>query len=316
MRRSPLSLLFDLHRLDRDLKRLPCPLCKADQPQQVLSRDRYFLRVDLSICQVCGAIYLARGLTGAAAQRFYRDIYQRLMAAENLSPPALGQARLAAGYRVNAIRNVVGALDDVIDIGAGHGFFLAACRDAGSASFWGIEPGGPQRRYAEDQLELRGRVGGGDFTSPEGAPFQPAIVTLFHVLEHLEDPGATLDTIAGWLPRDGWLVIEVPDLARWSEIGLNYVHVSHRSYFTAATLTGLLTRHGFRVHTVQQELYGIHPTNLRVFARAGGAEPTALAVPDALRLRDEIRRQMQPWRLADGYPRVARRLGKLALAGR
>ncbi|MCS3731083.1 class I SAM-dependent methyltransferase [Bradyrhizobium betae] len=315
MRQPAFSLLPDLYRLDRQLQPLPCPVCNACKPLRVLRRDRYLLRVDLSICEDCGAIYLARGLAGDIATRFYADLYPRLMGVGIYSAPVLGQLRLAAGYRVNAIRSVAGVVDDIVDIGAGHGFFLAACRDAGSRNYWGVEPGPLQRRYGEDNLGLRGRIVAGDFGSPAAAPFQPQMVTMFHVLEHLEQPGATLDVIAGWLPRDGWLVIEVPDLEDWSQIGLQYAHVSHRSYFTGATLTALLARHGFRVHAMQRELYGIHPTNLRVFARVGDADPGLPRPPDVVRLRQQIREQMQPWRLTDGYPKSAWRLGKLAIAG-
>lgn len=315
MRQPAFSLLPDLYRLDRRLQPLPCPVCNARKPLHVLRRDRYLLRVDLSICEDCGTVYLARGLAGDAATHFYADLYPRLMNVDAYPGRVLGQARLAAGYRVNLIRGVTGAVDDIVDIGAGHGFFLAACRDAGSRNYWGVEPGPLQRRYGEDHLGLRGRVHAGDFTSPATAPFQPSVVTMFHVLEHLERPGATLDVIAGWLPRNGWLVIEVPDLEDWSEIGLQYAHVSHRSYFTGTTLTALLARHGFRVHALQRELHGIHPTNLRVFARAGDADPVVPKPTDVVRLRQEIRRQMRPWRLTDGYPRAAWRLGKLALTG-
>lgn len=231
------------------------------------------------------------------------------------SPAVLGQLRLAAGYRVNAIRNVVGTIDDIVDIGTGHGFFLAACRDAGGRHYHGVEPGPAQRRFAEENLALQGHIHDGDFVLPAVVPFQPAIVTLFHVLEHLDEPGATLDMLARWLPPDGWLVIEVPDLEDWSRLGLQYVHVSHRSYFTSRTLTALLARHGFRVHAVQRELYGIHPTNLRVFARPGPAETATPRPPDAAALREVIRQQLAPWRMTDGYLRSAWRLGKMALAG-
>ena len=47
-------------------------------------------------------------------------------------------------------------------------------------------------------------------------PFAPRLVTLFHVLEHLEEPGRALAQIAKFIDPEGWLVIEVPDiLAEW-----------------------------------------------------------------------------------------------------
>lgn len=64
-------------------------------------------------------------------------------------------------------------------------------------------------------------------------PFAPRLVTLFHVLEHLEAPGRALRHLAQLMDPQGWLVLEVPDIeADWRAMGLIQIHVSHRSYFT------------------------------------------------------------------------------------
>jgi predicted SAM-dependent methyltransferase len=76
------------------------------------------------------------------------------------------------------------------------------------------------------------------------------VVTLWHVLEHLDDPGAALDTIRGWLRPNGGLLVGVPDLAslqarigddRWFHLDVP----RHRIHFTADGLAALLAAHGF-----------------------------------------------------------------------
>jgi SAM-dependent methyltransferase len=306
------SLLADLWRLNRRLTPLKCPVCHADEPVGILRRDRYFLDVRLSICGVCGATYLARGLAGEAASDFYGGIYQRLMRVGEGGTAQIGAQRLAAGYRAHVLRHAIGPLDGILDIGTGLGFFLDACRQSGSLTYHGIEPGAVQRHYAENELGLGGHVDGEGLDSGRRLPFQPRIITLFHVLEHLEDPGALLSLAAGWLPPDGWLVIEVPDASDWEELGLVHVHVSHRSYFTPATLGALLARHGFAVHRSDCEADGIHPGNLRMFARPGRGENIPEPSGDVAALAADSRRRIAAFGLRWGYPRSAIRLLRLA----
>jgi SAM-dependent methyltransferase len=77
-------------------------------------------------------------------------------------------------------------------------------------------------------------------------------VTLWHVLEHLDDPGTALDRIAGWLKPGGVLLLGVPNIdSLQARIGgrrwLHYDPPRHRHHFTPAGLRTLLGGHGFIV---------------------------------------------------------------------
>jgi SAM-dependent methyltransferase len=310
------SLLADLRRLNRRLTPLRCPLCGADEPAEILRRDRYFLDVRLSVCGPCGMTYLARGLADEAAALFYGGLYQRLMRTGDGNAALIGAQRLAAGYRAHVLRHVIGPLDEILDIGTGLGFFLDACRQSGSRSYHGIEPGLVQRRYAEVELGLGGHIDGDGLDAERALPFRPRIITLFHVLEHLEDPGSVLSRLADWLAPDGWLVIEVPDVSDWTKLGLQHVHVSHRSYFTPETLAHLLARHGFTAVRQDREEHGIHPGNLRALARPGAARHGGTPGADRSGLAAESRRQIDAFNIRTGYSRAALRLLRLAAGGR
>ena len=69
------------------------------------------------------------------------------------------------------------------------------------------------------------------------------------MLEHLDDPGAALERIAGWLRPGGLLVVGVPNLAsvqaragggRWYHLDVP----RHRTHFTVDGLHALLRRRG------------------------------------------------------------------------
>jgi len=92
----------------------------------------------------------------------------------------------------------------------------------------------------------------GDLTH---APFRHgtfALITLFHVLEHLPDPGVYLDAARELLRPGGHIVVQVPNLdswqfrilgARWNGLDIP----RHLTDFRARDLAFLLAKHGFEI---------------------------------------------------------------------
>jgi len=133
----------------------------------------------------------------------------------------------------------------LLDVGAGRGRFVAQARAAG----WdadGIEPslrGVTGARALGVELQ---QAGIDEATVPAGSL---DAATLWHVLEHLDDPRAALQRIAGWLRPGGLLVIGVPNLASVQARagGARWFHLDvprHRTHFTVAGLHALLRRVG------------------------------------------------------------------------
>jgi SAM-dependent methyltransferase len=135
----------------------------------------------------------------------------------------------------------------LLDIGAGRGRFVAQARAAG----WdadGIEPSqrGVQGARAQG-IDLQ-QAGIDDAVVADG---RLDVATLWHVLEHLDDPGAALERIAAWLRPGGLLVVGVPNLASVQARagGARWYHLDvprHRTHFTVAGLHALLHRHGLQ----------------------------------------------------------------------
>jgi predicted SAM-dependent methyltransferase len=77
-------------------------------------------------------------------------------------------------------------------------------------------------------------------------------VTAWHVLEHLQDPGAALDRVHGWIRPGGALLLGVPNVASLQSrvAGGRWLHLDvprHRHHFTPAGVERLLAAHGFTV---------------------------------------------------------------------
>jgi SAM-dependent methyltransferase len=133
----------------------------------------------------------------------------------------------------------------LLDIGAGRGRFVAEARAAG----WharGIEPS--QRGVAGARalgIELQ-RAGIEDADVPAGSL---DAATLWHVLEHLDEPGPALARIAAWLRPGGLLLVGVPNLgsvqARLGGAAWYHLDVPrHRTHLTVAGLHALLRANG------------------------------------------------------------------------
>ena len=131
----------------------------------------------------------------------------------------------------------------LLDIGAGRGRFVAAARATG----WdagGLEPslrGISGAQAAGIELQHAG------IEDAIVAPGSVDAASLWHVLEHLDDPGAALAHIAGWLAPGGWLLVGVPNLASIQARagGERWYHLDvprHRTHFTVDGLHALLRR--------------------------------------------------------------------------
>ena len=143
----------------------------------------------------------------------------------------------------------------LLDAGAGQGRFVAAARAAGYAAT-GIEPS--RRGLARARARGVSLIPATIDTAPIPAGSLDA-VTLWHVLEHTEDPAAALQRIAGWLVPGGVLLVAVPNLASLQARigGPRWFHLDvprHRTHFTPAGLDRLLRSQGLEPVSVQHQL--------------------------------------------------------------
>lgn len=163
--------------------------------------------------------------------------------------------------RLDLLAEAVRPPGRLLDAGAGRGRFVAAAREAGY-EVRGIEPStrGVDAALAHYGVLLE--------QSPVEAAEVPEgsvdAVTLWHVLEHVDDPRAALRTIRSWLRPGGALLIGVPNLASVQAAvgGRRWYHLDvprHRTHFTANGLRTLLRAEGFTVHAERHVLLEHNP---------------------------------------------------------
>ena len=142
----------------------------------------------------------------------------------------------------------------LLDVGAGRGRVVAGARAAG----WDARGIEPSPRSAAPHVEAA------TIESARVAPGSLDAITLWHVLEHLDDPAGALARLRGWLAPDGVLLVGVPDLGSLQAAlgGPRWYHLDlprHRTHFTAPGIHALLARTGFEVLGVEHRLLEHNP---------------------------------------------------------
>jgi 2-polyprenyl-3-methyl-5-hydroxy-6-metoxy-1,4-benzoquinol methylase/rubredoxin len=222
-----------------------CPLCGKSKATVISEMDSFGFKVRYYRCQTCGFVFQNPGESAAADPVFYEETYRKLyQATEEPTAKDLRQQRLRAEYQLNLMQqHGVCRLWRALDIGASSGTLMQTVHEAYGPEMIGVEPGNAYRQLAEEKgfkvypsLE--------QLQANETAKFD--LVTMMHVLEHLEDPLGTLREIRTHLLEDhGFLLVEVPNF---------YAHdsyeLAHLSCFTEHTLSEMLKQAGYKImHT-------------------------------------------------------------------
>jgi SAM-dependent methyltransferase len=148
----------------------------------------------------------------------------------------------------------------VLDVGAAGGAFVEQAGLRGLRA-WGIEPAPSFARHAREVLGADVRPGlVQDHELPDASL---DAVTMWHVLEHLAEPGPVLTRLREALRPGGVLCVEVPNAASAvaRALGLGWPGLQpevHVGQFTPDALGRLLVRAGFEVRelvTVPSEVY-------------------------------------------------------------
>jgi 2-polyprenyl-3-methyl-5-hydroxy-6-metoxy-1,4-benzoquinol methylase len=157
------------------------------------------------------------------------------------------------------VRAMPRAPQTFVDVGCGDGRYLRAMAKRGvpMSSCCGIEldEGVVAGLRGEGFAALNARVEDID-ALPVG---EADLLTMFHVIEHVDDPGAVVANIARWLSPDGLFALETPNVesldARlfrdrfWG----GYHFPRHWNLFRPSTIERLLADHGLEVVDVRYQ---------------------------------------------------------------
>lgn len=219
-----------------------CPLCSSAKHRPFEQVSSFGLKINYFLCSNCGLVFQNPAASQAGDPQFYEQTYRKIYQQSELpTPKDLRQQHLRAEHALRFLQaNGVKKLARCLDIGASSGLFLETLRNELGAQVAGVELGQAYREIAAakdiamysslDELE-KSRL----------RKFQ--LVSLMHVLEHLNDPLAELIRIREQLlSSDGYLLVEVPNLYAHDSFEL-----AHLLCFSPHTLKQILEKAGFQI---------------------------------------------------------------------
>ena len=164
--------------------------------------------------------------------------------------------RLYHHFRKRMLRKKVGLVAThatetpirLLDIGCGTGYFLQATKERG----W-VVSGIEKDEKARESATLRSGLSVNDenfFWETESSSFN--VVTLWHVLEHLEKLNETIDKIKEITTPEGIIVLALPnchsyDAEFYKELWAAYDIPRHLWHFSPGTVDKLLTKHHLKI---------------------------------------------------------------------
>jgi 2-polyprenyl-3-methyl-5-hydroxy-6-metoxy-1,4-benzoquinol methylase len=252
------------------LEAASCIACGADDPRPLLQSPVQMLDDRREVfswvtCGACGQVYLSPRVPAERVGEYYADYLPHRGPAAwghwaflvRFDQWRLDRARLRTVQRTGPLTRA----SSVLDVGCGHPTFLARVHQRTGARCVGVDFDAngwkvPSPRWDGLSL-LEGEL---DVVAPL-APFD--VITMWHALEHLYDPGASLRRLRTMAKPATRLIIEVPDYDsltrrrhgnRWA----GFHTPRHTAAYTPESLRRLVERNGWRVQ--QQYQYGtLHP---------------------------------------------------------
>lgn len=264
-----------------------CPLCTNQNLRNFEKVESFGFPLQYLICQNCGFVFQDPQTSKAADPDFYQQTYRCIyQASEEPTPKDLYQQTQRALNQAEWLKSLHNnKFSDILDIGASSGLLLETFAKKFGAQVTGVEPGDAYRALAEAKgIPMHASIEA--LISKKPKRFD--LVTLMHVLEHLEHPIQVLTQIREeLLAEDGLLFIEVPNF---------YAHdsyeLAHLSCFTKHTLNELIQQTGFEVVAFRKHgmpRSEILPLYLTILAKPSSAGTQKLPKPEkAVRLKRDL----------------------------
>ncbi len=260
-----------------DVETVPrCPVCKGDKSEEHAVGFDYEYRTCRNPwrfvrCIDCGHVWLnPRPATSTLGIIYPSEYYAYHYESRINSIAVKAKEWLDRGKLRTIVEATTGPIGRYLDIGCGTGRFLRLMHQQGLSreNIWGIELDDQVVSELTDQgyHALNCRVE--DCHEIELASLD--LVTMFHVIEHVDDPGQVIERIASWLAPGGLLALETPnidsqDARKYGSSFWGGYHIPrHWNLFTPETLTRLCSDRGLEPIAIRYQtghsfwMYSIH----------------------------------------------------------
>jgi 2-polyprenyl-3-methyl-5-hydroxy-6-metoxy-1,4-benzoquinol methylase len=220
----------------------PCPISGSSDAYEICLEDRHGKSLRNIISADSGLIYVDP-VPFENTEQFYKTEYRKsYKGVHQPKPKHVYRAGKVALARFSRLTEYLTPGNVCLDAGSSSGEFVYLLNTKGFDA-QGVEANLPYADYSQAELSL----------SVTKAPFSEFknekkfdIITMFHVLEHLENPIRDLSHLRDFLKPGGKLIIEVPNILYPNMAFSHKWHPGHLFSFTDKTLACLIEKAGFK----------------------------------------------------------------------
>ena len=279
-----------------------CYLCEKSNLKIIRTRLRYGIKRNVLQCQNCGIVYLEPQKENLV--EFYKKDYRKLYT------PVIGEVLNSKESfdiylpfqqaRLDLIKEILNPEMRALDIGCSSGHFLYTLKRH-VREVIGIEFNEENAKFVNEVLGINVYTSSIENTDIPLEHFD--LITVFQVLEHIDEPINFLEAISKYLKPNGFLYIEVPNIND-ALISLYCVESycdfwfiePHIFYYSLQTLSLLLKKAGFKgsVKTIQSYNFMNHINWIFVGAPQksvgiGMSKPVLIPCNSPIGIEDEIK---------------------------
>ncbi len=219
-----------------------CPICGRDENELIFVKSGF-----RHVRCHCGFIYVNPNAKDKFREEFFRDIYNSWTEVL-LTEKQIKIDNIKFEYGLNIIGPYINAKGLIVDIGAGTGQFLKSARDQG----WDV-CGVEFNKKAIKQIQSLG-IDVIDKPLEDGTLKEASVdvVTLWEVLEHINDINGFMTNVSCILKPRGLLFICVPNINALvtrilHEKSGTFAGYAHINFFSIDSLGNLCEKHGFNI---------------------------------------------------------------------
>ena len=243
-----------------------CPLCSSENTGSCLSvRDLFLSRetFELFRCSKCGFVFTQDQPEENIISRYYEsdDYISHNDSAGGFSNRLYRfSRRIMLKKKRNLVKRITGFKSgSLLDIGSGTGHFISEMKKAGW-SVKGIEINAKAREFSASHFGLE-IISSEQISTLQSGSFD--CITLWHVLEHFQEPFRYASEILRLIKPGGICVLALPNCSSYDahyyrEFWAAYDVPRHLWHFTPDTFKVFADRTGF-------DIIGIHSLPLDVF---------------------------------------------------
>ena len=222
---------------------IPCNLCGSVEIDKIGDRDRDGRSLRTTICRRCGLVWSNPRPSEEEVRRYYSREYR--LDYKGQAAPSLRHIARSGRGALNRYRSLSPFLkpgDRLLDAGAGGGEVVYVLRTLGFDAE-GLEPDEQYAGHARETLGVPVSTGFVQDVSFPAGSFN--VITMYHALEHVEDPVGILATLRGWMAEGGLLLVEVPNVEARCISPAHRFHFAHFYNFNRVTLEATGRKAGF-----------------------------------------------------------------------